>query len=56
MGKSLIGRGDHVSNIKRVDEEEAEELQCDVSKRETEDRNKMNNVRTIFYQLNERFE
>jgi hypothetical protein len=28
--KDLILRGDGVSTIKRVDEEEAEELQCDV--------------------------
>ncbi len=42
--------------MKRVDEEEAEELQCDVQKRESEDRNRLNQVRAVFYQLNERFE
>ncbi len=54
--KDLILRGDGVSTIKRVDEEEADELQCDVQKRESEDRNRLNHVRTVFYQLNERFE
>jgi hypothetical protein len=39
-----------------VDEEEAEELQCDVQKLETEDRTRLNQVRSVFYQLNERFE
>lgn len=39
-----------------MDEEEAEELQCDVQKLEAEDRTRLNQVRSVFYHLNERFE
>jgi hypothetical protein len=45
-----------VSAIKRVDEEELDEIECDVQKREKDDRNRLNSVRTLFYSLNERFE
>jgi hypothetical protein len=46
-----------VSLFKRANEEEqAEEISCNVQQREKEDREKLNSVRTIFYQLNERFE
>lgn len=42
--------------MKRANEEQAEEISCNVQLREKEDRARLNNVRTIFYQLNERFE
>lgn len=42
--------------MKRANEEQAEEISCSVQLREKEDRARLNNVRTIFYQLNERFE
>lgn len=45
-----------VSAIKRADEEDAEEVSCSVQQREKEDRTRLNSVRTLFYQLNERFE
>lgn len=51
-----LGKEGGVSYIKRADEVEAEELECDVQKREKEDRARLNAVRTLFYQLNERFE
>lgn len=49
-------RGEEVSAMKRANEEQAEEISCSVQLREKEDRARLNNVRTIFYQLNERFE
>ena len=45
-----------VSAIKRADEEEMEEVSTNVQQREKEDRARLNSVRTLFYQLNERFE
>ena len=49
-------RGDCVSAMKRADEEEAEELNCNVQLREKEDRDRLTAVRTLFYTLNEKFE
>jgi hypothetical protein len=45
-----------VSAIKRADEGEADEISCSVQQREKEDRARLNSIRTLFYQLNERFE
>jgi hypothetical protein len=38
-----------VSAIKRVDEEEVEELECDVKRREKEDRDRLDNVKSVFF-------
>jgi hypothetical protein len=45
--KNILGEG--VSTIKRADEEEAEEISCSVQKRESEDKARLNSVRTLFY-------
>jgi hypothetical protein len=51
-------RGEGVSTIKRADEDEGglEELKSSVELREKEDRDRLNGVRSLFYNLNERFE
>ena len=54
LAKDLRGEG--VSAMKRADEEEAEELNCNVQLREKEDRDRLTAVRTLFYTLNEKFE
>ena len=46
-GSAQLARG--VSNIKRADEEEAEEVSGNVQRREKEDRARLNAVRTQFY-------
>ena len=45
-----------MSAIKRVDEEEVEDLECDVQRREKDDKNRLTNVKSLFFQLNEKFE
>lgn len=46
-----------MSSIKRADEDEGiEELKTNVQRREKEDRDRLNGVRSLFYTLNERFE
>jgi hypothetical protein len=38
-----------VSAIKRVDEEEVEELECDVKRREKEDRERLDSIKSVFF-------
>jgi hypothetical protein len=38
-----------VSAIKRIDEEEVEELECDVKRREKEDRDRLDSIKSVFF-------
>jgi hypothetical protein len=51
-----LGAAESVSAIKRVDEEEVEVLECDVQRREKDDKDRLANVKSLFFQLNEKFE
>jgi hypothetical protein len=45
-----------VRAFKRLDKEEVEVLECDLQRREKDDKDRLGNIKSLISQLNEKFE